>query len=161
MLKNVQSIAQENHYQFVDSPETDPAQYISDDPGMELLSKQYRVDVSYLKTCLVHSRLTQRIHPRISSLRNQVQVHLRSTLMLSVMVSGLTPHACSIERPISTCCNSLLPDDPASRMPLNCVYPLCITLDRFILLHSKHIFFLRKCFESVAASTHRVSSLRH
>jgi len=35
------------------------------------------------------------------------------------------------------------------------------TLERFILLHSKHISFLPECFESVAASNHRVSCFRH
>jgi len=35
MLNNVQSIAQENHYELLDTPETDPPQYISNHPGIE------------------------------------------------------------------------------------------------------------------------------
>jgi len=73
----------------------------------------------------------------------------------------LTLHAYSIQWPNLTSCHTLLTFDRTLVMPLNCVCPLHITLDRFILLHSKHIFFLPECFESVAASTHRVSSFRH
>jgi len=73
------------------------------------------------------------------------------------MVSDLTLHAYSIQRPISTCHHLLLTNDPTPDTPLNRIYPLHITLERFILLHSKHIFFFSECIESVAASTHRVS----
>jgi len=138
MLNNLQSIAHEYRYQNLDSPETDPSQYISNHPGIERLSKRYQVDVSYLKTWLVHSRLTGRIQPSISSLRNEVQAHLRSTLLSSVMVSDLIPHAYSIQRLISTCRHSVFTYDPTPATPLNCEYPLCIT------------------FQPVAASTQSV-----
>ena len=42
MLNNLQSISQENHYQDLDSPETDPVQYISNHPGIGGLSMWYR-----------------------------------------------------------------------------------------------------------------------
>ena len=95
MLNNSKSIAQENHYQHLDYPETDPAQYISNHPGIETLSTQYRVNVPYSKTQLAYSGLTRRIQTSLSSLRNEVQAHLWSTLLSSVMVSDLTPHAYS------------------------------------------------------------------
>jgi len=41
MLNNSQSIAQKNRSQLLDSPETDPVQYISNHPGINRLSKQY------------------------------------------------------------------------------------------------------------------------
>jgi len=66
-----------------------------------------------------------------------------------------------IQWPISTSRHSSLTYDPTPGTPLNRVYPLHIPLEHFILLHSKHIFFLPECFESVAASTRRVSSFRH
>jgi len=77
-------------------------QYISHHPGIERLSKRYRVDVSYPKSRLTYSRLTLRIQPSISSLSNEVQAHLGSTLLSSVIISDLTPHAYSIQRLIST-----------------------------------------------------------
>jgi len=138
MVNNLPSIAHEYRYQHLDSPETDPSQDISNHPGKEKLSKRYRVDVLYPKTRLAYSWLTQRIQPSISSLRNEVQAHLRSTFLSCVMVSDLTPQAYSIQRLISTCRHSLLTYDPTPGMLLNCEYPLCIT------------------FESVAASTQSV-----
>jgi len=56
------------------------------------------------------------------------------------MVSDLPPHAYSIHRPILTRSHSLLTYDPTSGTPLNPVYTLRNALERFILLHSKHIF---------------------
>jgi len=102
MMNILQSIAQENRCQLLNSPETDPVQYISNHPGIERLSKQYGVDVSYPEIQLTYSRLTQKIQPIISSLRNEVQAHLRSTLLSSVMVLDLTLHAYSIQRLILT-----------------------------------------------------------
>jgi hypothetical protein len=102
MLNNLQSIAHENRYQHLDSAETDPSQYVSNHRGIERLSKQYRVDVSYPKSWLSYSRLTWRILPSMSLLSTKIQVHLWSTLLSSVMVSDLTPHAYSIQRLIST-----------------------------------------------------------
>jgi len=122
-------------YQHFDSPETDPSQYVSNHPGIERLSKRDRVNLSYRKTRLTYSRLTRRIPPSISSLSNEIHALLRLTLLSSVMVSDLTPHAYSIQQLISTCRHSLFTYDPTPGMPLNCKYPLCIT------------------FESVAAST--------
>jgi len=107
MLNNLQSIAQENRSQLLDSPETDPVQYISNHPGIDRLSKQYRVDISYPKTWLAYSRLSSRIQPSISSLRNEVQAHHKSTLLSRLMVSDLTPHAYSIHWPILTSSHSL------------------------------------------------------
>jgi hypothetical protein len=57
------------------------------------------------------------------------------------MVSNLTLHEYSIHRPILTSSHLLLTYNPTPGMPLNRVYPLCIALERFILLHSKHIFY--------------------
>jgi hypothetical protein len=140
MLNNLQSIAQENRSQLLNSPETDPVQYIANHSGIERLSKRYWVDVSYPETQIAYSRLTQRIQPTISSFRNEVQAHLKSTLLSRLMVSNLTPHTYSIHRPILTHSHSLLTYDPTSGMPLTHVCPLRIALERFILLHSKHIF---------------------
>jgi hypothetical protein len=47
MLNHLQSIAQENRSQLIDSPETDLVQSIANHPGIERLSKRYRVDLSY------------------------------------------------------------------------------------------------------------------
>jgi hypothetical protein len=41
MFNNLQLIAQENHYQLLDSPETDPVQYVSNQSGIAELSKRY------------------------------------------------------------------------------------------------------------------------
>jgi len=129
MLNNLLSIAKENVYQHLDFPEADPAQYISDHPGIERRSKQYQVDVWYSRTWLADSRLTRRIQPSISSLSNDSQAHLGSTLLSRLMVPDLTPHTYSIQRAISASRHSLLRCDPAPGTPLNCVYPLRITLE--------------------------------
>ena len=94
----------------------------------------------------MYFRLTRSIQPSMSSLRNDVQAQLNSTLLARLMVADLTPHAYSIHRPMLTCRYSLLTYDPTpgydptQGKPLNHVYPLHITLERVILLHSKHIF---------------------
>jgi len=75
---------------------------ISNHPRIERKSKRYRVDVSYHATRLAYSRLTRIVQQSISSLRNEVQAHLKSTILSSLMVSDLTPHAYSIHRPILT-----------------------------------------------------------
>jgi len=124
---------------------------ISNHPGIERLSKRYRVDVSYPETRLTYSRLTRSIQPSISSLRNEVQAHLKDTMLSGLMVSDLTPHAYSIQRPNLTRRHSLLSYASTPRR----------ASERFILLHSKHIFFLLEFFESVPASTHGESSFRH
>jgi hypothetical protein len=142
MLNNLQSIAHENRYQHLDSSEAAPSQYISNNPGIERLAKQYRVDVSYHKTRLTYSRLTRSILPSIFSLSNEIQGHLRSTLLSSAMVSGSTLCAYSIQRLISKCRYSLFKYNPTPGTPLNREYPLCIT------------------FESVLPA-HRVSSVSH
>ena len=59
MLNHCQSIAQENRSQLLDSPETDPVQYIANHPWIDRLSKRYRVDASYPETRLAYSRLTR------------------------------------------------------------------------------------------------------
>jgi len=59
MLNNLQSIAQENRSQLLDSPETDPVQYIANHAGIDRLSKRDRVDASYPETRLGYSRLTR------------------------------------------------------------------------------------------------------
>jgi hypothetical protein len=41
MLNNLQSIAHEDCYKHLNSPEADPAQYISNHSGIERLSKLY------------------------------------------------------------------------------------------------------------------------
>jgi len=124
---------------------------ISNHRGIENLSKRYQVDVSYPEIRLAYSRLTRSIQLSISSLRNEVQEHLNGTMLSSLMVSNLTPHACSIQRPNLTSRHSLLSYAPTPRH----------ASERFILLHSKHIVFLPECFESVPASTQRESSFRH
>jgi hypothetical protein len=88
---------------------------ISNHPGIERQSKRYRVDVSYPETRLAYSRLTRIVQPSISLLRNKVQAHLRSTILSSLMVSDLTPHAYSIHRPILTSRHSLLSYAPTPR----------------------------------------------
>jgi len=59
MLNNLQSIAQENHCQLLEFPETDLGHYISNHPWIDRLSRRYRGDVLYSKTRLEYSRLTQ------------------------------------------------------------------------------------------------------
>jgi len=59
MLNNLQSIAQENRSQLLDSPETDPVQYIANHPGIDRLSNRYRVDALYPESRLAYSRLTR------------------------------------------------------------------------------------------------------
>jgi len=108
MLNDLQSIAQENCTQLLYSDDTDPVQYISNHPGINRLSKRYRVGVSYPETWLAYSRLTRRIQPSISSLRNEVQAHLKSTLLSRLMVSDFKPHAYSIHRPTLPSSYSLL-----------------------------------------------------
>ena len=124
---------------------------ISNHRGIEGQSKRYRVDVSYPETRLAYSRLTRRVQPSICSLRNEVQAHLKSTILSSLMVSDLKPPTYSIHRPILTSRHSLLSFALTPRR----------ASEWFILLHSKHIFFLPECFESVPASTHWESSFRH
>jgi len=161
MFDNLQSIAQENRSQLLDSPQTDLVQYISNHQRIDRLSKWYRVEVSYPETRLADFKLIRSIQPRISSLRNEVQAHLKSTLLSRLIITDLTLQACSIHRPILTSRHSLLTSALTPGTPLNRVYPLRITLQWFILLHSKYNFFLPGCFESVADSTFRVSSFRH
>jgi hypothetical protein len=119
------------------------------------------VDVSYPETCLPYSRLTRSIQLTLSLLRNKVEAHLKGTILLRLIVSDLTLNAYSLHRPIWTCHHLLFTGDLTPGTPLNCVYRLRITVEHFVLLHWKHMFFLPKCFESVPASTHWVSSLRH
>ena len=58
MLNNLQSIAQENRCQLLDTSQTDPVLYISNHPEIDRLSREYRVDVSYPETQVAYSRLT-------------------------------------------------------------------------------------------------------
>jgi len=129
MLSNLLSIAKENRYQLLHFSETDPAQYISNHPGIKRRSMQYPVDVLYLNTRLGDSRLTRRIELSISSLSNEIQGHLRSTLLSRLMVSDLTPHTYSIQQPISPSRHLLQTCDPAPGTPRNRVYRLHITLE--------------------------------
>jgi hypothetical protein len=39
MLNSFQSIAKDNHYQLLRIPEIDPAQYVSNHPGIERMSE--------------------------------------------------------------------------------------------------------------------------
>jgi len=97
---------------------------ISNHPGIQRLCKQYRGDVSYPETQLTYSRLGRWVQLSISSLRNEVHEHPKGTMLSSLMVSDLTPHAYSIQRPILTSRHSLLLYAPT---------PRC-TSERFILL---------------------------
>jgi hypothetical protein len=72
MLNNLQSIAHENRYQHLDSPQTAPSRYISNEPGIERLSSQYRVNVSYPKTQLAYCTLSRRIPPNMSWLSHEI-----------------------------------------------------------------------------------------
>jgi len=146
MLNNLQLIAQDNRYQLLDSPETDPVQYVSNQPGIAEMSKQHRVDVSYPETCLPYSSLARSIQPSLILLRNDVEAHIKGTTLSSLMVSDLTLNAYSIHLPILICRHSLFTCNLTPDTPLNSVYPLRITVEHFFLLHWKHIFFLPECF---------------
>jgi hypothetical protein len=115
--------------------------------------------ISYPETQLTYSRLPRSEQPSISSLRNEIQAHLRSTLLSRLMVWDLTPHAYSIQRPILTSRDQLLSYDPTPGTPLNCAYPLRITLEWFILLHSKHIWSFLNAL-NLWLPAHRVSILQ-
>jgi hypothetical protein len=128
-LNNLQSIAHRNRYQHLNSPETDRSQYITNHARIGRLSNQYRVDVPCSKTRLVDFSLTRRIPLSIYSLSDEIQVHLRSTLLSSVMVSDLTLHAYSIQRQISICKHSVFKYNPTPGTPLNREYPLRINLE--------------------------------
>jgi len=91
MLNNLQSIAQENSYQHLDSPETDTGQLISHHLRIERLSKRYRVDVSYPKTWLAHSRLTRRIQCSIPHSRMKFR-HTSDPLSCRVLWSQIWHH---------------------------------------------------------------------
>jgi hypothetical protein len=129
ILNYLQLFAKENRYQLLDCPETDPAQSISNHLGIERLSKPYPVDVLYPETRLVYSRLTWRIQLSISSLWNEIQLHLRSNLLSRLMVSDLIVHACSIQCPILTSHHRLLTYDSTPGRPLKCAFALHITLE--------------------------------
>jgi len=159
LLNNSQSMAKENRYQLLDISETDPAQHISDHPGIEQLSMPDRVDVSYPETRLAYSRLPPREQLSISSLWNEIQAHLRSTLLSRLMVSDLTPHANAIQRQVVTSRDQLLSYDPTPATPLNRPYPLRITLEWFVLLHSKHIWSFLNAL-NLWLPAHRVSMLQ-
>jgi hypothetical protein len=159
LLNNLHSIAKENRYQLLDISETDPAQHISIHPGIEPLSMPDRVDVSYPETRLAYSRLPRRQQPSFFSLRNEIQAHLRSTLLSRLMVSDLAPHVYSIQRPILTNGDQLLSYDPTPGTPLNSAYPLRITLEWFNLLHSKHIWSFLNAL-NLWLPAHRVSILQ-
>jgi hypothetical protein len=96
--------------------------------------------MSYAETWLVYFTLTRSIQRSISSLRNEVHPHLNIPLLSRLMVSDLTPHVYSMHRAILTSYYSLLTDEPTRGIPPNSIYPVRITLELFILLHSKHIF---------------------
>jgi len=108
MLNNLQSIVQENHLQPLNTPETDSAQYTCNHSGIERLSNQYWVDITYSKIQLVYFRLTWRIQQSISSLKNEVNAHLRSALLLGLMVPDSSAHTYSIQWLILTSSHSLL-----------------------------------------------------
>jgi len=156
IFHNLQSIAKENCYQLLELSETDPAQYIFNHPEIERLSKRYQVDVLYPRTALAYSRLTWIILPSISSLRNDVPTHLRSTLQSRLMVTDLTPHPYSIRGSISRRRHFVLTDDHTPNTLRNCVYPLCIPFEQFVLHDSNYIFFLLEWFQSVTASTQSI-----
>jgi hypothetical protein len=135
MLNNLQSIAQEHRCQLLDPPESDSVQYISNYPQIGRQSKRYQVDVSDPETQLRYFWLPRRIQMTVSSIRNEVQAHIKSTLLSRLIVSDDTPQAYSIHRPIWPTRYSLLIDDPTPGydptpcMLLNSVYALCITLE--------------------------------
>ena len=124
---------------------------ISNYPGIERQSKRYGVDVLYLETWLAYFRLTRRVQPNISSLRNEVQAHPKSTILSTLIVSDLAPPAYSIYWPILT----------SRHWWFSYAFTPRQASERFILLHSKHNFFLPECFQSVPASTHWESCFRY
>jgi hypothetical protein len=69
IMNNLQSIAQENCSQLVNSLETVSVQYIANLPGRDKLFTRYRVDVSPPEILRAYSSLTPRNQPSISSLR--------------------------------------------------------------------------------------------
>lgn len=151
MLNNWQSIVQENRYQHIDSPDTDPSLDISNHPRMERLSMRYQIDVLHPKTRLMYSRLTQWILGSIFSIRNEVQAQFRCTLLSSLMMSDVTQQVCSIQKLISTGSHSPFTYDPTPGMHPTCVYPPCITFEQFILLNAMNLWL----------RAHRVWSVRY
>jgi hypothetical protein len=141
MLNNLQRNAKENRNQLLDLSGTDWARYISNHRGIENLSKWYPVDISYPETWLAYFRHTWRLQLSISSLQNEIQAHLRSTLPSRLMVSDLSPHAYSFQHPILRSRHLSLTDNPTPDISLNRAYPLRITLQWFLLLLSKQISF--------------------
>ena len=97
MLNNWESIGESLSTSRLSWDWSSRVQYISNHARIERLSKRYRFDVSYPKTQLTYSSLTRRIQATISSLMNEVQAHPRSTLLSSVIISDMTPHAYSIQ----------------------------------------------------------------
>jgi hypothetical protein len=83
----------------------------------------------YSKRWLAYCRHIRRILSYISPLTNKVPAHLRSTLMLRVMVSDLTQYTYSIQRLLSISRYSLFTYDPTAGAPLIRVYLLCITYE--------------------------------
>ena len=80
MLNHWQWIAQENCCQLFDSPETDPAQCISKHPGIDRLSKQYRVDVHQ-----------QNVYQSGSNTQSSQTLRATSPLLLSTSRCSQTP----------------------------------------------------------------------
>jgi len=59
---------------------------------LDILDSLSIPDLSYPETWLVYSQLTGSIEPSISSLRNEVQPHLKSTIRPGVGLRLDTPH---------------------------------------------------------------------
>ena len=76
MMQHLQSIPKENRYQPFNFPETDPAEYISNHPGIERRSERNRLDELYPARRLGYFRVTQRIMPSLSLLRDKIQAQL-------------------------------------------------------------------------------------
>jgi hypothetical protein len=136
---------------IADAPNTDPGPNISNHPGIGRLTKRYQADVSYPETWIAYSTLSRWIQLSISSLRNEVQAHLKGTMLSSAMISDLTLRTNSLQRPILTCCHLLSSYAPTPRH----------TSELFTLHHWKQIFFLLECFESLPASKRQESCFRH
>jgi len=98
MLNYLPPIAQENSDQLLSCHDTEPPSFNSHNPGIEWRYRWYRVSVSDPESPLKYATLTGRIQPSILSLFNQVQAHLLSTLLLSLMFPNLTLHAYSIQK---------------------------------------------------------------
>jgi len=146
----------------ITSHEKDPAQHISHHAAIERQSWWYSVDESYPNLQLAYFRLHRRDCGQVFLCSGWKFRHTSDPMRSAVWWCQIW-HRMHIllNRPILTSHQELLTYDPSPGTSLNHVCPHHSTLEQFILLNLKDNFFLPECFQSVAASAHRVSSVRH